>query len=416
LHTQRDIVLPDSIVREGQSRFPAANFAREYAWFVGSMAEYPQLSCSPKDIRRAGGVIAENVWTPENREPILEAFGIANNWRASHLYPLRSTRVSIAQRMRWKALKGYTAARPKRISSIRRKLRRLTINLEQINDIAGCRAVLDDMASVNALIEICENDFPHVVRQRYPYINEPKRDGYRSHHLVFDFEVAAGDPQLSCRRVELQIRTRLQHSWATAVEAVGLYRGEEMKQGEGDPDWLRLFLLMSLEFANAEQCNPPGDKAARLAEIRRLNAKLGAASVLEDLRNATHYMSNFLQEASARYYLIRYDNQTKQVTVTGFSSAFEVSSALAAAERKIEIGEDDAKVVQVEVGKVASLVEAYPNYFGDVALFIRNLRHVCDGKDAIEFSMAPQKLVAPKPYEKPDLGALRRRYTRVRTH
>jgi hypothetical protein len=379
------------------------------------MADYPKLSVQPKDIRRAGGVIASNVWSVETQESILEAFAIANNWRSSHLYPLRSTRVSIAQRMRWNALKGYTAARPKRMISIRRKLQRLTTNLEQINDIAGCRAVLDDMASVNALIEMCEDGFPHSIRQRYPYITQPKKDGYRSHHIVFDFEVAPGE-QLNCRRVELQIRTRLQHSWATAVEAVGLYRGEEMKQGEGDPDWLRLFQLMSLEFAHAEKCSKEadGERRVRLGEIRKLNEKLGAARVLEDLRNATHYLSHFLQEATAKYYLIRYDNRTKEVTVTGFSSAFDVSTAFAVAELKIDRGEDDAKVVQVEVSKVASLVEAYPNYFGDVALFIRNLRHVCDGKDAIEFSMAPQKLVAPKPYEKPDLSALRRRYTKWR--
>jgi Region found in RelA / SpoT proteins len=417
LRTHRDILFPDSIVRKGQSRFPGAIFAREYAWLVGSMAEYPKLEYSQKDVRRAGSVICANVWSPENRDGILEAFCIANNWRDSHLYPMRSTRVSIAQRMRWKGLKGYTAARPKRMISIRRKLRRLTINLEQINDIAGCRAVLDDVATVNKLIDICENDFPQAIRQRYPYINKPKPDGYRSHHIVFDFQDEGVPDAFKGRRVELQIRTRLQHSWATAVEAVGIYRNEEMKQGEGDPDWLRLFQLMSLEFAYAEKCDPLGpdnDQAARLAEIKKLNAKLGAASVLEDLRNATHYMSNFASEITARYYLIRYDNQTKQVTVTGFSSAFDVSAALAAAEQKIETGEDDAKVVQVEVGKVASLVEAYPNYFGDVALFIRNLRHVCDGKEAIEFSMAPQKLVAPKPYEKPDLGAIRRIYTQWR--
>jgi hypothetical protein len=404
-------MLSDSI--EGWSRFPVSEFAREYAWLVGSMAEYPKLAYSQREVRRAGGVIASNVWSPETRASILEAFGIANNWRSSHLYPMRSTRVSIAQRMRWAGLKGYTAARPKRMTSIRRKLQRLTINLEQINDIAGCRAVLDDMASVNALIEICENDFPHSIRQLYPYIANPKDDGYRSHHIVFNFEDDGEPDAFRGRRVELQIRTRLQHSWATAVEAVGVYRNEEMKQGEGDPDWLRLFRLMSLEFAHAEKCSPPGsvdDQAARIAEIKSLNKKLGAASVLEDLRNATHYMSNFVQDIAARYYLIRYDNRSKQVTVTGYSNAFDVSAALAAAERRIESGEDDAKIVQVEVGKVASLVEAYPNYFGDVALFIRNLQHVCDGKQAIEFSMAPQKLVAPKPYEKPDLGALRRRY------
>jgi hypothetical protein len=409
------MLLPDSIVREGQARFLAAEFAREHPWLVGSMAEYPKLAYSQRDVRRAGEIISSNVWSPESRYKILEAFDIANSWRSSHLYPMRSIRVSIAQRMRWNSLDGYTAARPKRMTSIRRKLQKLTINLEQINDIAGCRAVLDDVASVNALIEMCENDFPQAIRQRYPYISKPKPDGYRSHHIVFDFQDKGEPDAFKGRRVELQIRTRLQHSWATAVEAVGLYRGEEMKAGEGDPDWLRLFLLMSIEFAYAEQCDPLGpdnDKVARLAEIRKLNAKLGAANVLEDLRNATHYMSNFFQEGTARYYLIQYDNPTKQVTVTGFSSAFDVSATLVAAERKIESGEDDAKIVQVEVSKVASLVDAYPNYFGDVALFIRNLRHVCEGKQAIEFSMAPQKLVAPKPHEKPDLSALRRRYTK----
>ena len=376
------------------------------------MAEYPELTYSPGEVRRAGDVIADNTWTQESRDAILQAFTVANNWRDSHLYPMRSTRVSVGQRMRGRGLKGYTAARPKRMTSIRRKLQRLTINLEQINDIAGCRAVLDDMASVTELIEMCETVFPHTVRQTYPYIKTPKLDGYRSHHIVFNFEDDGEPDAFKGRRVELQIRTRLQHSWATAVEAVGLYRGEEMKQGEGDPDWLKLFRLMSREFAHAEKCDPlaSADRPARLAEIRRLNDKLMAASVLEDLRNATHYMSNFLQDMTARYYLIRYDNRTKEVTVRGYSDAFAVSAALAAAERKIEMGEDDAKVVQVEVGKVASLVEAYPNYFGDVALFINNLRHVCTGKEAIEFSMAPQRLVAPKPYEKPDLSALKRRY------
>jgi ppGpp synthetase/RelA/SpoT-type nucleotidyltranferase len=328
------MISPES--RENQE-FPAAVFAREYFCFVGSMAEYPKVEYSPKEVCRAGCVIASNIWTQESRDRILEAFSIANNWRASHLYPMRGTRVSVAQRMRWKGLAGYTAARPKRMMSIRRKLQRLTINLEQINDIAGCRAVLDDMAGVKALIEMCENDFPHKIRQQYPYIHEPKSDGYRSHHIIFNFDDGGEPDAFKGRRVELQIRTRLQHSWATPVEAVGVYRGEELKQGEGDANWLRLFQLMSLEFAHAENCLSLIDgqeREARVAEIKRLNRYLGAANVLEDLRNATHYMSNFWQDVSARYYIIRYDNPTKQVTVTGYSDPFAVSSALAAAERK----------------------------------------------------------------------------------
>lgn len=375
----------------GMGVFCPMEFAAEHDRLVGSMAEYPKLAYSQREVRRAGETLSAKLAWPENREKILDAFRVANSWRDSHLYPMRSMRVSIAQRMRWAQLKGYTAARPKRMTSIRKKLQRFTMNMEQINDIAGCRAVLDDMATVNSVIEICKSQLGHEVRQEYPYIKQPKADGYRSHHIVYNFHDGTEHDAFKGRRVELQIRTRLQHSWATAVEAVGLYRGEDMKANEGDPGWLRLFFLMSQEFAYAEKCGFEDGREARLAEIRKLNGKLGAASVLEDLRNATHYLSTYVQEP-ARYYLIHYDNTSKQVTVRGFSSSFDASAAYAAAEQKIELGDDDAKVVLVEVGKIASLVEAYPNYFGDVALFIRNLRHVCDGKEAIEFSMAPQQL------------------------
>ena len=44
-------------------------------------------------------------------------------------------------------------------------------------------------------------------------------------------------------KVELQLRTRLQHAWATANEIVGTFRREELKSGEGGPDWLRYFVL-----------------------------------------------------------------------------------------------------------------------------------------------------------------------------
>lgn len=61
---------------------------------------------------------------------------------------------------------------------------------------------------------------------------------------------------------------------------------------------------------------------------------------------------------------------------------------------------------------VDGLVETYPNYFGDVSLFVQNLKQICLGKDAIEYHMAPQKLAKPKPEEKPDPTLLFRRYTR----
>ncbi len=111
------------------------------------------------------------------------------------------------------------------------------------------------------------------------------------------------------------------------------------------------------------------------------------------------------------FYLIRYKID-HSVEVTTYSSALTSAVEFGRQEQLIECGQDDANVVLVEVDKVGKLVDTYPNYFGDVSLFVTNLRKLCDGQDAIEYHMAPQKVVAPKPQEKPNLDALARRYTR----
>src|SRR2546430_1138461 len=94
----------------------------------------------------------------------------------------------------------------------------------------------------------------HILHREDPYIDKPKGNGYRCHHMVYRYRGNDEDSVFDERRIEIQSRTWLQHSWATAVEAVGAYRMENMKAGEGSPESLRLFALMSAEFAVAEKC------------------------------------------------------------------------------------------------------------------------------------------------------------------
>ena len=113
---------------------------------IEPVANYPQLEFSMKAVQRAGKALTGNIeWDWQRRMGVLETFQVANSWRDSHLLPMRGVRISVISRMRKIGVGGFTAARPKRMPSIRRKLRRTSIKLDQINDLAGCRAVVDDI-------------------------------------------------------------------------------------------------------------------------------------------------------------------------------------------------------------------------------------------------------------------------------
>jgi len=379
------------------------------------MAQYPHLQFPMQTVRKAGQKLAGELYLHDNGD-YTEAHNvlrIANSWRDSHFLPMRSAYLSLRFKMLRGGIAGDVAARPKRMSSIRRKLRESSTKLDQMQDIAGVRAIMDDIAGVRALTASIRQKFPHTVRQEWAYIDAPKEDGYRSHHLVFHFCPRRKDQEpFADRRIELQIRTRLQHSWATAVEAVSLFNGVDLKHHKGSEDWLRLFKLMSTEFSHVECCPVgPGvpNRRERIEEIKDLNMRLGATNVLQNIRSATHYAETFVYERG-KFFLIVY-KADHTVEVENFDNSIQVVARLAMYERQTEDGISASKAVVVEVAKVENLVRTYPNYFGDVSLFLNNLLRITKGQDAREYSLSPQQVVRPRPQEMPDPRLLVRRYS-----
>lgn len=384
------------------------------------MFEYPHFEHSMDEVRRAGVVISGAlVWTDETAPAIREAFSIANSWRDAHAYPMRSIRFSLLHHLRHQKLNGFTAARLKRMQAIRRKLRRMKdrnrpVEFHELQDLGGCRAIMNTMEDVRALVKVLKERLPHDRWGEDDYISRPKKDGYRSHHLKFAFKGRGTRALHNGRRIEVQVRTSLQHSWATAVEAVGLVRGEDLKGSDGSENWLRLFRLMSAEFAEAEKCRPPRglpDHKERMREIRELERELDAVDTLDNLSHAFDWNKEAVRPSQKpSHYLISYDRQTKKVTVLPYYKAALAAAGYDNAEASDNrSGAETSNVVLVEVDKLDNLERAYPNYFGDVQLFKEQLRQLTRGRAVDEYTVARQQAVASKPRENPDPSWIGRR-------
>jgi hypothetical protein len=346
------------------------------------VADFPIGHYSKKQIVKAGKALKKPlIWTDETREQVLETFRIAYDWRNSHALPLRLIRFELGGRARRVQNSGtITAGRIKRMPSIRKKLTRTTNTLIQMQDLGGCRTILESNSRVAALVQLYRDGCSaHEMREDTDYIGSPKSGGYRSHHFVLSFKGDGEHAIYNDRRIEIQIRTQLQHAWATAVEAVGLVRSEDLKAGEGDQDWLRLFELMSSEFADLEGCplvpGTPQRRSARHAEIKYINNKVKATRFLESLNQAFKHSENYMGRNSD-YFLIQYNSENQTVKVRSYANA------LGGAERytKEESEHVGLTTVLVEIDKVENLRAAYPNYFLDVGTFTANINAVVKGR------------------------------------
>ena len=374
---------------------------------IGDVSNYPSFDYSMKDVRRAGKIVASKVTLcAETRD----AFTIVNNYRDSHLFPMRSVRGTLSWHMGRNQLGGVTGARLKRMQAIRRKMDRIGLGLNQFQDLAGCRAVLPSIEDVKSLVAILRH-CRHELRDEDDYIANPKKDGYRSHHLMFNYVGKGPSVVHNGRRVEVQVRTRMQHSWATTVEAIGLFRGEDLKAGQGSPDWLRLFKLVSAEFAQAERCPEPPDMPSshqRVQQIRDLDLKLKASETLDNLSYAVKFTdASIAPSEKSQYWLIQFDNTKREVLISPYSAPRH--AALSYDNAEYLDANNEKNIVLVETDKLEHMKAAYPNYFGDVQLFRMQLGRITKGRGATEYTVKPQEGVMPRPKEAPNLVWLKRR-------
>src|SRR4051812_7252222 len=96
---------------------------------------------SKADVNRAGQILVAG-------DPALSeaAFEILANWRACHGYPMNTFQALLRHRLKEIDEDAIVAQRLKRAPSVIAKLKRFkTMNLSQMQDIAGLRAILSSV-------------------------------------------------------------------------------------------------------------------------------------------------------------------------------------------------------------------------------------------------------------------------------
>ena len=261
------------------------------------------------------------------------------------------------------------------------------MKLSQMQDIGGCRAVMVDMRHVTQLVNIyrdatARNPNRHMLAKEKDYIAQPKVDGYRSVHFVYKYKSKAEKYQIfNEQKIEIQIRSRLQHAWATAVETISTFTGQALKSSIGHDigheDWLRFFALMSSAIALREKCpavpGTPEDKDELKKELKALSESLGVRNVLQGWGTAVqHVMAN---AANAHAFLLVLDPNKNILRVTPYSKEEleKANSDYLIAEKQTET-ETSMQAVLVSVDSIATLKSAYPNYYLDTTAFVKALQ------------------------------------------
>lgn len=208
----------------------------------------------------------------ELSEEAIELEEVFDAYRASHLGPLSKTTIDLQNWLRGYEGRYYIAQRLKRKPQILRKLRRLSVRLTQLQDIGGCRIIVDNNSDVDRLVSHIKYnlslDDAFNISKITDYRHKGRDEtGYRSVHVMIERDG---------RTVELQIRSRIQHYWAESIERASVIYGYHLKEQEGDPVVIEYFRLLSDIFYEIES----GREPSVVAKINLASSREQAQAVI----------------------------------------------------------------------------------------------------------------------------------------
>ncbi|KXA23290.1 hypothetical protein YWH7199_02620 [Fusobacterium nucleatum YWH7199] len=343
-------------------------------------------------IRKIGEKLREGIELTEEEKLEFDNFREAHNIIIK-LFTIELKKVNFSKQ-------HLTASRNKRIETIISKLcRPEKPKLDRIHDIAGTRIIFENIKSLEDYIDILENtelvNFKEKINEdknRYNYIKNPKSDGYRSIHKVFYYSsnipystLNEKSFNLENKKIELQLRTRLQHIWATTVEIYDIINKSNIKTGTHNKLETKeglFFKKCSLVFEGIES-NDVEKIKININEIFRDKDLVEIYNRLKGIKNIKNIQLPKTLGSDEVFILITDLNKGKTTFFTtdpieknDKQDTFLINASYRRLEEKNTKGE--YILLLLTLGDIKKLKNVYPNYFLNTNEFISILKKYKD--------------------------------------
>lgn len=330
-----------------------------------------------------------------------DAINKIQNYRELHAYPLMLMKNHLVRTSNRVSDEILVARRLKRLPTIINKLERPSldgksdnaIKFTRMQDIGGCRAIVKNLKQLKELQALLvKSRSVHKIIHTSDYLT-PKESGYGGIHLVYScFDDAEDNHSWKKTKVEVQLRTQLQHAWATSLEIIDTLEQIELKTSMGGhPIWREFFAIAGKLVAHDE-------KACVLdnTEVEILEKRLHELEVTLDVKRKLSNFSLGIQATTRGLKELKSPKNIGMCLVTLHSNSLSSAKFTGKNTFKLEVGVETFKLDQTpnalkELNKcekdpdvlvcvllsaknAKSLQKAYPNYFGSTADFRRFIR------------------------------------------
>lgn len=330
------------------------------------------MKISNKQINKVGEIIRNG--TDDEKEQAIESL---NLWRYNHMMPLRDIRTIVDRRLKKLDIDCIVGQRLKRMTSIIGKIVRFpNMAISKMQDVGGIRIIVPKISDVQRVHDALKKKSKHeVVVPPKDYIDIPKPDGYRSLHQVFKYQNDQNE-DINNMRIEIQIRTRLQHAWATSVETLGVIDKVSYKSGYGEEENRKFFKIASALFSLKEGCSVLEEyaqytKDVLVNELKQIEQKQQILTKLKGLSILKPSLN--LKNSRDVFFVLRLSaekNNEFSIKVIPFEDEEQASLHYDTLEKKTR-NDSVTSVVLVRSKNLKELKKAYPNYFLDTQYFVK---------------------------------------------